>query len=166
MFRDMLAAAVFGDPEPSHHRWQSKPQSHQGDEDDAEGDEQDHVAVRKGLAARQRKRQRQRRGQRHRAAHAGEGDHEYGLPGWRRITFTDSPADQTRQIGRGIDPGKACNDYDNRDQRGGKQDVLQRKRLRFLEQQPHLESRQQEQQALDQIDHEVPKEDALQARRR
>ena len=44
------------------------------------------------------------------------------------------------------------------------QDFLKRKRLGLLEQQPHLESRQQEQHALDQEDHEVPEEDALQAR--
>ena len=52
------------------------------------------------------------------------------------------------------------------DQRGREQDIVKRKRLRFLEQQPHLESGQQEQQALDQIDHEVPEEDALQPGRR
>ena len=84
----------------------------------------------------------------------------------RRIALAQALAEQPRQIGRGIDPGKARDDDDDRDQRRGEQDVLERKRLRFLEQQPHLESGQQEQQALDQIDHEVPEEDALQARRR
>ena len=76
----VFVAAGLRDAEPSHHRRQAEAQSDQRDEDDAEGDEQDQVAIGKGLAAWQREWQRQRRGQRHRAAHAGEGDHEHDAP--------------------------------------------------------------------------------------
>ena len=46
---DMLAAAVPGDAEPSHHRRQHQPGADQRDEDDAERDEQDQVAMRESL---------------------------------------------------------------------------------------------------------------------
>ena len=159
----MLVAAVLCDVEPSCHQRQSRTHSDQRDEDDAEGDEQDHVAIGKGLAARQRERQCQRGSQRHRATHAGEGDHESGSPVRRGIALANALADQARQIGCRINPGKTCDDDNDRDQRRGDQDIVKRKHLRFLEQQPHLESRQQEQHALDQEDHEVPEENALQA---
>ena len=87
-------------------------------------------------------------------------------PRRRRIALAQPPVQQPRQIGGGIDPGEARDDDDHGDQRGREQDIVERKRFRFLEQQPHLESGQQEQQALDQVDHEVPEEDALQPRRR
>ena len=44
-------------------------------------------------------------------------------------------------------------------------DLLERERLGLFVQQSHLGSRKQEQHALDQKDHEVPEEDALQAGR-
>ena len=132
MLGDMFVAAVLRDAEPSHHRRQPEPEADQRDEDDAEGDEQDQVAIGKRVAVRQRERQRQRGGQRHRAAHAGERDHERRSPWRRRIALAQALAQQPRQIGRGIDPGEARDDDDDRDQRGREQDVVERKRLRFL----------------------------------
>ena len=115
------------------------------------------------FAARQRERQRQGGGERHGTAHAGEAQHECHPPGWRRIPFTQSLAEDAGQVDRGIDPGKAGDDDDGDNERGREHDLLQRERLGLFVQQSHLRSRDQEQHALDQEDHQVPEEDALQA---
>ncbi len=165
-FRDVFGAPGLGDPEPPRHPRQAEAKSDQGDEDDAEAAKQDQVAIWKAFAVRKRERDGQCRRQRDRAAHPGEGEDEHPLPGRRGIAFAQPFVQQPRQIGCRIDPGKARDDNDDGDQRRGEQDVAQREGLGFLEQRPHLESGQQEQQALDQINHQVPEEDALQPRRR
>src|SRR5215218_11272220 len=61
--RPMLTARRLGDAEPAHHQREPEAKADQGDEDDAEGYEQDQVAIWKRLATRKRERQRQRGGQ-------------------------------------------------------------------------------------------------------
>ena len=113
VFRHVFRVTRVGDAEPPDHRRQPEPQSDQRDENDAEADEQNEVAVWEALAIRKRERQRQRRGQRYRAAHAGERDHEYRAPRWRRIARAQALAPDSRQVYRGIDPGETRHDDDH-----------------------------------------------------
>ena len=72
----LFGAAFVGDAEPADHAWQHQSLSDQCRDDDAEGDEQDQVALRKRRAARDGERDRQRRCERDDATHAGKRQHE------------------------------------------------------------------------------------------
>jgi hypothetical protein len=104
------------------------------------------------------------RGQRHRAAHTGECDHEHRLP--RRVVVGIVAADQPRHVRAGKHPGEAGDHHHDGHERNREQNLVERKRLRLLDQEAHLKTGEQEQRALDEVDDEVPEEDALQPCRR
>ncbi len=97
----------------------SRPWPDQRHDDDAEGDEQDQVAVRKRRAAQGRVGNRQRGGERDHAANAGEGEHERMLPRRRRIAPLERRDQPARQIGRRKHPDEARRDHDAHGDQGG-----------------------------------------------
>ena len=141
----MLVTAGVGNAKQAYHRGKGKAEADQRDDNDAEGYEQDQVAIGKCVATGKRERQRQRRGQRHRAAHAGKRQDERPLPRWRRIALAQRTAHQAGKIGSGIDPGEPRDDDDDSHQCGHGEDLIERKGLRFLVQQAHLKACQKEQ---------------------
>src|SRR5262249_32985109 len=86
------------------------------------------------------------------SAHGASG----GAPGERR----NQPA---RQIGRGVYPDKAGGDRDRCRERGRHQQLPDGEVVGLLDQRSGLQAGHQEHKALDQVDGQVPEEDALQA---
>ena len=90
---------------------------------------------------------------------------EHLLPGRRRIAPAQRRDQPARQIGRRKHPDEARHDHDGGGDRGRDQQFADREVVRLLDQGARLQAGDQEHEALDQIDDQVPEEDALQARR-
>ena len=118
--------AVARHAEPTGDQRQQQSEPDQREDDDAEGDEQDQVAIRKRLPVGERERDRERGRQRDDAAYAGEADDERLLPRRVGITPAQRRAQPARQVGRRIDPDEARRD----DDRGGSATAKARSRSR------------------------------------
>ena len=120
----------------------------------------------KRLAARRRQGDRERRRERDDAAHAGEGQRERPLPGRRGIGASDGGNEPARQVDRGKCPDEARDDDDGGDQQRRGRKLGNRIVSDVRHDRARLKAGDQEQHALDQIDQEIPEEDALQPGRR
>ena len=88
------------------------------------------------------------------------------LPGRRGIAAPDRRNEPARQIGRRKHPDEARDDHDRGGDGGRGQQLRDREVLRLLDQGARLQAGDQEHEALDQVDDQVPEEDALKPRRR
>ena len=161
-----LAAARIGEAERTDHGGHDGALPDQRHQDDAECQKQNEVALGERLAAQRRQRDRQRRRERDDAANAGEGQHERPLPGRRRVGAPDGGNEPAGQVDRRKCPDETRADENRRDQqrRAGKMGDRIVSNLR--QDRTRLKPGDQEQHALDQIDQEIPEENALQAGRR
>ena len=100
------------------------------------------------------------------AANAGEGQHERPLPGRRGVGAPDGGNEPARQVDRGKCPDEAGGDEDRGDQQRRGSELRDGIVPDFREDRARLKAGDQEQHALDQVDQEIPEENALQPGRR
>src|SRR5947207_5453524 len=161
----VLAAAGVSEPERSDYRRQHQSLPDQRYQDHREGQEQDQIAPGEWSAGCGRKRDRQRRRERNDAAHPGKREHERMLPGRRGIRPPDPGKQPTRQIDRRKDPDETRDDDDRADDSGGNRQFEQRVLTDPGDQRARLQTRRQKNQAFDEVDQEIPEENALEAGR-
>ncbi len=159
-FRMAFAAQA----EPPHDPGQHRALADQRHDDDAEGHEQDHVAVRKWRAADHRVGNGERHGERVDAAHPGKGQEKGRLPAWRRIALAQMRTEPARDIGRGKNPDEARRNRDQRRQDGRDHQFADAEGVALLDQCAGLQAGKQKHQALDQVDDQVPEKNSLQPR--
>ena len=83
------------------------------------------------------------------------------LPGRRGIPPSDPGNQPAGKINRGKNPDEARDDHDRADDCGGDRQFEQRVLTDALDQRAGLQSRRQKNHAFDQIDQEIPEENAL-----
>ena len=93
-----------------------QPLTDEGDEDDREDEEQDQIPFRKA------DRKREGRGERHNTAKTRPRDDEDRLPRRIRVDALDRRY-EPREVGRGVDPHEARDDYGERDGHGDRGDL-------------------------------------------
>src|SRR2546430_15299308 len=166
----VLALALLGrvapQPEPVHNSRQQQSLANQRDDDHSERHKENEIAVGKRRAGQRGQRNGQRRRQRDDAAYADERKKEGPLPGRSRIAARKRGAEPAWQINRRKNPDKPGSDDDCDGEQDGKQRAVQRDRINPIEQRSNLQAGQEEDQSLEQIDDQIPKEDSLQPRRR
>src|SRR4051812_2669718 len=117
LFRLNVSAA--SQSESADQRWKREPLENERDENHAEGQKDDHVALLEGLSIGEHLRQRNGGRERDDAAHARPADNKNGAhAGFGVLLMQDALADHVRHKGAGIDPDQAQENKENAEARG------------------------------------------------
>ncbi len=152
---------MFGNAQQADHPGQGEALAHQGHQDHREGDQQQRAAVGKGRITGHHG-NGQRRRQRHHAPYASEGDDKRVLPGRRGIAPCQARQSRARQVGCEKDPDKTHHNDGGAYRSTGQRQMAPFGQVQRVGDDAGLQPGHQEDQALDQIDHQVPDKESLQ----